>query len=352
MAGRELRAEVETAVSVPALASWMSSQGLGEGPIRDLAEIGGGSQNVLVRFSRDGRDYVLRRGPLHLRPNSNRAIAREVRVLQALRETDVPHPRLIAACGNPAVLAGAIFYLMEPVHGFNATVELPALHAGNRSIRHAMCLALVDALAALGAVDHETVGLADFGRPDGFLERQVPRWLSELDSYRAFENYPGADLPGVGEVAAWLERHRPSQFSPGIMHGDFHIANAMFSRSGPSVMAIVDWEMCTIGDPLMDLGWLLATWQLPGAAWFGEGVMMLPGLATAEELIARYTADSRRDLSAVPWYRVLACFKLGILLEGSLARASAGLAPEQVGRRLHANAVHLFERALEQVSTS
>ena len=119
---------------------------------------------------------------------------------------------------------------------------------------------MADALAKLGAVDHAAVGLGDYGKPDGFLERQVPRWLSELESYKEFENYPGPDIPGVDDVATWLEQGRPTAWTPGIMHGDYHAANVMFSRTGPEVVAIVDWEMSTIGDPLLDLGWLLATW--------------------------------------------------------------------------------------------
>jgi len=168
-----------------ALAAWMDERGLPGGRIEHLLPIGGGTQNLMVRFERGGREFVLRRGPRHLRPQSNDVLRREMRVLEALRVTDVPHPRLIAACDDETVLGGAVFYLMEPVIGFNASVELPALHAADPAIRRAMGFAAVDALAALGAVDHVAVGLEGLGRPDGFLERQVPRWLAELDSYAA-----------------------------------------------------------------------------------------------------------------------------------------------------------------------
>lgn len=332
--------------NLTAIAEWMSQQGLGEGPLDDVAELTGGTQNVMLRFTRSGRPYVLRRGPRHLRPRSNISIMRETQVLAALAGTDVPHPRLIAACDDPSVLGDAVFYLMEPIDGFNAGEELPPLHAGDPAVRFQMGLSMADALAKLGAVDHVTVGLADFGKPAGFLERQVPRWLSELESYREFENYPGPDIPGVQDVASWLEQGRPSTWTPGIMHGDYHIANVMFSRTGPDVVAIVDWEMCTIGDPLLDLGWLLATWrQTGGASAFGHSLFDMDGLASAEDLVERYARNTTRDLSHVNWYTVLACFKLGIVLEGTLARACAGKAPKEVGDLLHATTVRLFEQA-------
>ncbi|HYB39705.1 MAG TPA: phosphotransferase family protein [Mycobacterium sp.] len=325
----------------------MSRQGLGEGPLEDVREIGGGTQNIMLRFTRSGRPYVLRRGPRHLRPRSNMVILRETRVLAALAGADVPHPHLIATCDDPAVLGDAVFYLMELVDGFNAGEELPPLHASDPAVRFQMGLSMADALAKLGAVDHVAVGLADFGKPEGFLERQVPRWLSELESYREFDNYPGPDIPGVEQVAEWLERHRPSTWKPGIMHGDYHAANVMFSRTGPDVVAIVDWEMCTIGDPLLDLGWLLATWrQSDGSSVFGHTFTELNGLASTDDLVERYARNTTRDLSQITWYTVLACFKLGIVIEGTLARACAGKAEKEVGDQLHAATLRLFKRAL------
>jgi len=327
-----------------AVARWMSAQELGDGPLEDVQPIPGGTQNIMVRFTRAGEEYVLRRGPAHLRPRSNVSILRERTVLAALAGTDVPHARLIAACEDTSVLGDAVFYLMEPVDGFNASVELPDLHAGDPAIRTAMCLALVDALAALAAVDHERVGLSEFGKPEGFLERQVGRWLSELESFRTPEFEPR--IPGVGEVAAWLDTHAPVTWAPGIMHGDYHLANVMFSRTGPEVAAIVDWEMATIGEPLLDLGWLLATWQLPGVTGVFAGPLARhDDLPSGDDLIARYAQRSVRDLSRMRWYTVLACFKLGIVLEGTLARAHAGLAPMETGRALHETTLRLFERA-------
>jgi len=334
-------------VDLNAVAEWMSQQGLGEGPLADVSDVTGGTQNVMLRFTRAAARTGGRRGPRHLRPRSNSVILRETKVLAALAGSDVPHPHLIATCEDPGVLGDAVFYLMEPVDGFNAGEGLPPLHAGDPAVRFQMGLSMADALAKLGAVDHVAVGLADFGKPAGFLERQVPRWLSELDSYREYANYPGPDIPGVDQVAAWLERRRPTNWAPGIMHGDYHAANVMFSRTGPEVVAIVDWEMCTIGDPLLDLGWLLATWRQPdGSSVFSHALGGQDGLASTDDLFQRYAANTTRDLSRITWYTVLACFKLGIVIEGTLARACAGKAEKEVGDQLHAATVHLFERAL------
>lgn len=331
------------------LAAWMDEQGLGSGPLLEVADLAGGTQNILLRFRRGDDTYVLRRPPRHPRSNSNETMRREARVLAALAGTDVPHARLLAACGDETVL-GVAFYLMAPVHGFNPTTGLPPLHAGSAALRHRMGLALVEGIAGLGALDHEALGLADFGRPDNYLERQVARWKSQLDSYGEYPGWSAGALPGVARVAEWLEAHRPSAFQPGILHGDYHLANVMYRFDGPELAAIVDWELATIGDPLLDLGWLLATWPDPEDE-SGRITTVTPweGFPSAAELVDHYRARSARDLSHSEWYGVLACYKLGILLEGTHARACAGQAPKATGDSLHGKAVRLFERALRWI---
>jgi aminoglycoside phosphotransferase (APT) family kinase protein len=336
-------------VDIAALSAWMDRCGLGAGPLEDVVVLAGGTQNVLLRFTRADRTYVLRRPPKHLRDNSNDTMRREARMLAALAETDVPHPRLIAACPEEDVL-GAAFYLMEPVEGFNATVALPPLHAANPAMRHQMGMSLVDAIAKLGALDYRAVGLGDFGKPDKYLERQVVRWRGQLQTYNQMAGWPGPDaIPGVDKVAAWLDAHRPAQFQPGIIHGDYHLANVMYRPDSPDIAAIVDWELTTIGDPLIDLGWLLATWPDAYTPEDKKGVRPWDGFPTAEELVARYAAASTRDLSHIDWYMVLACYKLGILLEGTHARACAGQAAKETGDMLHEATVSLFERALRKI---
>jgi len=332
-------------VDLARLGAWMDEQGLPAGPIEDATVLAGGTQNVLVRFTRGGRSFVLRRPPPHLRKNSNETMRREARVLAALAGSDVPHPGFIAGCPETDVL-GAAFYLMEPIDGFNASTGVPATHA-SAAMRHAMGLALADGIAALGRVDYRAVGLDGFGKPEGFLERQVERWRAQLESYAALPGYPGPRIPGVERVAAWLEAHRPPAFEPGILHGDYHIANVMYRHDAPALAAIVDWELSTIGDPLLDLGWLLATWPIDdGGAPGGLGGHAVQGFPRAEEVVARYRAQTTRDLAHLDWYAVLACYKLGIILEGTHARAFAGQAPKETGDLLHATTVALFERAL------
>lgn len=347
MAGAANAVEREV-VDLDVLSGWMDDQGLPRGPIENAALLPGGTQNVLLRFDRGGRAYVLRRGPRHLRPKSNDALRREAQVLAALDGTDVPHPGLIAACPDETVMNGAVFYLMEPIDGFNASTGLPDLHANDADVQRRMGLNAATAVAALGAVDHVAVGLGAVGKPDGFLERQVGRWLDELESYSRFEGYPGPDIPGVDRVASWLDANRPSTWTPGIMHGDYHLANLMYRFDGPDVAAIVDWEMVTIGDPLLDLGWLLATGKDDGglALGIGGGLVAAPAWPGPTELVAAYRDRTTRDLSAIGWYEVMACFKLGIVLEGTNARAAAGKAPKPIGDLLHATTLALFERAV------
>lgn len=329
------------------LAAWMDAHGLGAGVIADIVALTGGSQNVIVRFVRGDRSYVLRRPPAHPTADGNQTMRREARILGALAGTAVPHPALIAACGDEGVI-GAAFYLMEPVDGFNPGVGLPPLHAGDPVLRHRMGLAMVEAIAALGAIDYRAAGLDGFGNPDGFLERQVTRWRRQLDGYARHAGWLGpAALPGIDAIAAWLERERPATFAPGILHGDFHLKNVLFHTDGPEIAAVIDWELATIGDPLLDLGWLLATWRDQGAPAAQAQIVVEPwdGFPSPAELIAHYGAVSGRDVSDAGWYAVLACYKLAILLEGSHARSRAGKAPAEVGERMHKSAVRLLGKA-------
>ncbi|MBL8771423.1 MAG: phosphotransferase family protein [Phenylobacterium sp.] len=334
-------------VDLDRLAAWMDDRGLEAGPIEEAARPPGGTQNILLKFRRGERWFMLRRPPLAAHMNGSETMRREARVLGALADTDVPHPRLIAAEAGEDVL-GAAFYLMEPIEGFNATVGLPPLHAGSAQVRRGMGLSLVDGIAALGRVDHLAKGLGDFGRAEGFLERQVGRWKKQLASYQQYEGWAGpGEIEGVEDVGAWLEAHRPPTFKPGIIHGDYHLANVLFRFDGPELAAIVDWELTTIGDPLLDLGWLLATWPQPDAIATGAvSVTPWDGFPTADELVDRYAGQTDRDLTHMRWYGVLACYKLGIILEGTHARAAAGKAEKATGDALHNQTLGLFRRAL------
>ena len=341
-------------VDLEQLARWMDAEGLGEGPLTALQPLSGGTQNILLRFTRSGRDYVLRRPPLHLRKNSNETMRREARVLAALKGSGVPHPGLIAACPEEDVL-GATFYLMEPIDGFNPGAgPLPEPYASRREWRWAIGMQMVEGIARLGALDYRALGLEGLGKLDGYLERQVGRWAAQLKSYQELEGWPGPqEIPGVDKVADWLSRRIPQDFRPGVIHGDFHIQNVMFHHDRPELAAIIDWELTTLGDPLLDLGWLMATWPMPGEEGDqGEGTVATTpweGFPEIEDLVARYGELSGRDLSDAKWYGVLGCYKLGIILEGTHARACAGKATREMGDFLHAKTVALFSRALRWV---
>ncbi|WP_109807544.1 phosphotransferase family protein [Sphingosinithalassobacter portus] len=343
-------AEWQSSVDLARLADWMDARQLGSGPIEEVAPLGGGTQNILLRFRRSGSLYVLRRPPAHPRPESNETMRREARVLAALAGSSVPHPRLIAACGDVAAI-GTAFYLMEPIAGINAAETLPPFHR-TPAVQHRMGLAMVEAIAALGSIDPQTVGLSDFGRAEGYLARQPGRWRRQLESYAAFENWPGPDaLPGIDRIGDWLAANCPDATAPGILHGDYHIGNVLFRPDQPELAAIVDWELSTIGDPLVDLGWMVATWQGEDGTSAIVAVDPWTGFPKTTELIEHYRRHSNRDLAAIDWYIVLACYKLGIILEGTFARAAAGLADRETGESLHNSTIRLLERALSRIES-
>jgi aminoglycoside phosphotransferase (APT) family kinase protein len=286
---------------------------------------------------------VLRRPPLHKRANSDDTSRREARVLAALAGTDVPHPALIAACPDLEPL-GAAFYLMEPVPGVAPALNWAPPLSTDPARQHGLGLSMAAAIAALSRVDPGHPSLHGLGRPESWLERQVGRWRRQLAGYRELDGYPGPDLPGVDKVADWLDAHQPTRWTPGLIHGDFHFANVLADPHSGAVNAIVDWELATIGDPLLDLGHLLATW--PTHFPIGGGSMDSTGLPDTATIIEQYADLSGRDVREIRWYQVLACYRLGIILEGTHARAHAGQAQRETGDRLHRNAGILFRQAL------
>ena len=344
---------MELPVDLDLLAAWMDTHGLESGRIHQVETITGGTQNILLRFRRGNRTFVFRRPPVHKRKNSDETMRREARILAALAGSDVPHPALIAACGDVEVL-GAAFYLMEPVAGFNATVEMPEPHRSDLAMQARMGFTMADALLELSHVDSDARGISDLGRFDGWAERQVGRWRSQLESYSELDGYPGPEIPGVDDVGRWLDANRPDRNRPegvraGLIHGDFHYANVIIAPDSGELAAVVDWELATIGDPLLDLGHLLSTWPVRDGVATPMGVDA-PGLPSTDELIEYYSRRTDRDLSDLTWFRVLACYRLGLILEGTHARACAGLAPVEVGDSLHFMTVYLFHQALELIA--
>jgi len=331
-------------VDVPALTAWLSARGIGD-TIEDLRPLSGGTQNVVLRLRIGGRRLVLRRPPVHPRPESNRTMSREIAVLRALTDHDVPHPALVAAEENPAVL-GSVFYVMEEVAGFNPGDSVSSDYRANEGLRHEGALSVARALARLSRVDPAGTAMAPLQRPGSFLARQVPQWTAVLAGYEQLAGYRPGDLPAVEPIAAWLEDHHPPDAEPGILHGDFHLNNVLLHDSLAEVTAIVDWEMATVGDPLLDLGWLLVTWPVaPAPPITGAALAAVGDLPTRGQLLDAYSAAGGRETDSIDWYATLAAFKLGIVLEGTWARAQAGLAPMDVGRRLHTAAASLLDLA-------
>ncbi|MFD7691783.1 phosphotransferase family protein [Streptomyces sp. NPDC059374] len=294
--------------------------GLAQGPLTGRL-IEGGRSNLTYTVSDGTSRWVVRRPPLGHVLATAHDMKREHRVISALHPTSVPVPRPLLLCEDEEVL-GAPFYVMEFVEGtpYRTADQLAPL--GPQRTRDAV-LSLVDTLVGLHAVDPASVGLEDFGRPEGFLDRQLRRWGKQLDASR------NRDLAGIDELHATLGRRLPDSPAPTVIHGDYRLDNVLIG-SDDRIKAILDWEMSTLGDPLTDLG-LLVMYSMP------LGTPDSPVSTTAEaaghpaptELIQRYAERSGRDVSAVSWYTAFAWFKLAVILEGIHYRYTLG---QTVGR--------------------
>ncbi|MFC7940516.1 phosphotransferase family protein [Streptomyces sp. NPDC057387] len=295
--------------------------GLVTGPLSGRL-IEGGRSNLTYAVSDGTARWVVRRPPLGHVLATAHDMRREHRVISALHPTDVPVPRPVLLCEDDEVL-GAPFYVMEFVDGtpYRTAEQLAAL--GPERTRAAV-LNLVDTLVGLHAVDPAEVGLADFGRPEGFLDRQLRRWAKQLDASR------NRDLAGIDELHATLGRELPRSPAPTVVHGDYRLDNVLIGGEGDEIRAVLDWEMSTLGDPLTDLG-LLVMYSSP------LGMPDSPVSTTAQaaghpapaELIERYAARSGRDVTTVAWYTAFAWFKLAVVLEGIHYRYTLG---QTVGR--------------------
>ena len=295
----------------------------GAGQPIQLAFISGGSSNEIFEIRRGEHRMALRRPPRVVPEGRNETMLREYRVLEALNGTDVPHPEAIAACDDPSVI-GAAFYLMGHVDGWSPMSyqrAWPPPFDTDLDARAGLGIQLVDGIARLARVDWRARGLEGFGKPDGFLERQVDRWLAHLARNDC------RDLPGTEATAAWLRDHIPSTYEPGIIHGDYQFANVMFAHGAPArLAAIVDWEMTTIGDPLLDLGWVTNGWPREGEDASQRGYVDMVGMPPRGALLDHYERVSGRSTADIDYYEILARFKLAIVLEAQYARLKSGRA--------------------------
>ncbi|WP_419920078.1 phosphotransferase family protein [Candidatus Poriferisocius sp.] len=299
----------------------MDAQGIpGRGEPITTRFISGGASNEIFEIGRGEHRWALRRPPRKVPPGRNETMMREYRILAALAGTDVPHARAVGGCEDTSVL-GAAFYLMDFVDGWSPISEpgWPEPFASDPDARPGLAHELVDAIAKLSRVDWKAGGLEGLGRPEGFHERQVDRWYAHLDRFKF------RDIPGLDEAAGWLRGRTPRSYEPGIMHGDYQFANVMFHHGAPARMAaIVDWEMGTVGDPLLDLAWVVMNWPAGEADRPSVGYVNYEGLPLRDELLERYATMSGRDVDEIDYYVILARFKLAIVLEGGYARYVSG----------------------------
>ncbi|MBV8863293.1 MAG: phosphotransferase family protein [Mycobacterium sp.] len=308
------RTESSSRLDASLLGRWLDANdapGEGEEPI--LEQLSGGSQNTLYLIQRGNERMVLRMPGTRADAARIEGLLREIRLVRALRGTDVPHAELIAA-NDAGELLGMPFYVMRAIDGWSPMDggwEAP--FDTDLKARQELAFQLVEGAAKLGRVDWRAQGLEGFGRPDGFHERQVDRWLAFLAAYKV------RDLPGLDAAADWLRRNRPDHYTPGIMHGDYQFANVMFAHGGPArLAAIVDWEMTTVGDPLLDLAWCLLGYD--GENPREDGFYLdMKGMPARSELLEHYEEVSGQTCENIDYYLVLANWKLGIVLEKTYA---------------------------------
>ena len=302
------------------LAAWMDDQALpGKGEPIQHRFLSGGTQNEIYEIRRGDELCVIRIPPTGAPADRDRGILREWRIIEALDGTDVPHTPAVAMCEDASVL-GRPFYLMGFVDGWSPMDQTgwPAPFDADLDARAGLAYQLVEGIALLSRVDWRAKGLEDLGRPDGFHERQVDRWTAFLDRIK------GRELPGFGVAAAWLRAHRPIDYIPGLMHGDYQFANVMYRDGAPAQLAaIVDWEMGTVGDPKLDLGWVVQSWpEDTGASEASEASYVdLAGMPSRPELLEHYARVSGRQVDDIDYYVVLAKWKLAVVLEQGFQRA-------------------------------
>ncbi|TFV59813.1 phosphotransferase family protein [Mycobacterium sp. PS03-16] len=291
----------------------------GRGEPVETRFLSGGTQNVIYEIRRGEHRCVLRMPPPGAPPDRDRGILREWRIIEALDGTDVPHTAAVAVCDDPAVL-GRPFYLMGFVDGWSPMDQRqwPEPYRSDLTARSALSYQLAEGIALLARVDWRAAGLADLGRPDGYHERQVDRWTAFFDRIR------GRDLEGLDVATAWLRAHRPLDFVPGLMHGDYQFANVMYHHGTPArLAAIVDWEMGTVGDPKLDLAWMVQGWPADtDAPADGEmDYVDMRGMPSRDQVVEHYARVSGRQVDDLDYYLVLAKWKLAIVLEQGFQRA-------------------------------
>jgi aminoglycoside phosphotransferase (APT) family kinase protein len=332
--------EREPLLVIEPLVRFLDESGLDAPPELTAAPVGDGHSNVTYELS---TDVVLRRPPRGPLPPSAHDVLREARLLRALERTPVRSPKVLAICDDPDVI-GAPFYVMERVVGDVVTDSVPA-PLDNPAERGRIADELIDSLVELHAVDWTRLGLEGFGKPTGYLERQLRRFTGLWEHNRTRE------LAAVEEVGAWLAANLPQSPPSTIVHGDYRLGNTMLASGAPArLISIFDWEMATIGDPLADVGYMMIHWTQaddPQASKFNlQRVTSLPGFPTRRELITRYEDRSGRSMQSLDWYVTLALWKAVVFMEGNYKRAISGSTDDPYLKTFGDGVLELAKRAL------
>ena len=308
----------------------------------EVSQFPGGHSNLTYRVRFGGTELVVRRPPFGPVPPTAHDMAREYRWLSAVHPVFPLAPRVYALCEDPSVI-GSIFYVMERRHGIVARDEEPLPIRNQPNIRRAVSLALIDALADLHAIDIAAAGLTHLGKPAGFVERQVRGWTDRWNRSKT------AEVPDMEALAHWLiESLPPNPAQPTIVHGDFKLDNLMFDPGDPGrLVAVFDWEMAALGDPLVDLGILLAYWSANAASKRDTlaTVTTLPGWLTPGELVDRYAARSGRDLTTLRFFEVFALFKIAVVIQQIYYRFVKGQTADPRFANFGDRVTYLAERA-------
>ena len=334
------------------MTAWMAAHAPEVSPPLTFTLIAGGRSNLTFRMEdAAGRAWALRRPPLHHVLPTAHDMSREYRLIDALGPAGIPVPATVGLCTDEAV-NDRPFYVMEFVEGHILRSAPEAEAAFDLATRRAVGDHMADTLAALHDVDPDRVGLGDLGRHDGYIERQLKRWRGQYDQMQV----EGVDHGGLVEwVGDALARRIPKQQRTSVVHGDYRLDNVVLADDG-SVKAILDWEICTLGDPLADLGLLMVYWAEPsdGSALLGLSGTAAPGFATRKEVLERYGSVSDLDISRVGYYTAFGYWKLACILQGVYARYVAGAGAGDRGSvdAFPAQIRHLFEMAAEALETA
>jgi aminoglycoside phosphotransferase (APT) family kinase protein len=304
------------------LSSYLSRQLGGGGPLT-VEQFPSGHSNLTYQVTWGGREMVLRRPPFGSQVKSAHDMGREYRVLSKLHEAYPVAPKVLLYCDDLSVL-GAPFYLMEPIRGIILRRELPCDLPLPPAMARRLSEAFLDNLVRLHSLDHVKIGLGDLGKPQGYLERQVKGWIER------YHNSATHDLPEVGRISAWLSRRIPASSDVALIHNDYKYDNVVLdSHDITRIVGVLDWEMCTLGDPLSDLGTTLAYWTDPNdpeeVQEIHSAPTTIPGTLTRAQLAQRYALATGRDIHDMVFYLTFARFKVAVIVQQIYYRYAQGL---------------------------